>query len=421
MQLLIQRARIVDPGSLHHGKILDIYIEEGKIRRLGTEINAPGVQVFPHSGVCVSPGWIDIGAQVCDPGFEHREDLSSATASAAAGGYTAIAPFPNTLPPVSGKAEVAYLRSKTSGGLVDVHPVGTISENGAGKQIAELMDMAKAGAVAFSDGLHAVKHSGLMLRALQYVRSFNGLVINRPFDEELAFDGQVHEGLVGLGLGLRGIPNLSEDMMAQRDLSLNAYAASRLHIYGVSSGRTVELVRQAKAAGMEVTCSVPVLNIAFDDSALEGYDANFKVLPPLRGAEDRQALCAGLVDGTIDFVVSNHVPLEPEQKLLEFPYAEFGAIGLETTFGLMNKYLSGILDLDSMVRIFALRPREVLGLSMPGIQEGERANLTIFDPERRWKVSADAMHSRSRNTPLDGAELKGRVLGVVNNGAAWWI
>lgn len=415
MQLLLRRARIADPDSPHHGQIRDIFVEEGKIHKIGVDIEAPGAQVFSHAGCWVSPGWMDIGAQVCDPGLEHREDVESAAAAAAAGGYTAIAPFPNTIPPISSKAEVAYLLSKSSGGLVDFFPIGAISENGAGKQIAELMDMAQAGAVAFSDGLYPIRHSGLMLRALQYVRAFQGLVLNRPFEEELALDGQVHEGLISLGLGLRGIPNLAEDMMVQRDLALNAFAESRLHIYGISSGTAVQLIRQAKAAGMDVTCSVPVLNIAYDESALGEYDVHFKVLPPLRGAEDKQALCEGLMDGTIDLVVSNHVPLEPEQKCMEFPYAEFGAIGLETTFGLLNKSLSGTLDVDALVRILAFRPRQLLGLPMPGIREGEKANLTIFDPESTWKVSADKLFSKSRNTPLEGVELKGRVLGIVHN------
>ncbi len=420
MQLLIRDARVVDPGSPHHGEIRDILIEAGKIRRIAPGLDAPGVQVFPYEGAWVSPGWMDVGAQVCDPGLEHREDLASAAAAAAAGGYTAIAPFPNTVPPLSSKAEVAYLLSKSSGSPVAFFPIGSISENGAGKQIAELMDMAQAGAVAFSDGAHAIRHSGLMLRALQYVRSFGGLVINRPFDEELAFDGQVHEGLVSLGLGFRGIPNLAEDMMVQRDLSLNGYAGSRLHIYGISSGRSVQLIREAKAAGMHVTCSVPVLNIAFDDRALGDYDVNFKVLPPLRGAEDRQLLIEGVLDGTIDLVVSNHVPLETEQKLVEFPYAEFGAIGLETTFGLLNKSLSGILEVEALIHILAFRPREVLGLPIPRVREGEKANLTVFDPARTWKVDANTLCSKSRNTPLDGVELKGQVLGIVHNATAWW-
>lgn len=421
MQLLIRDARVVDPGSPYHAQIRDILIEDGRISRIGSGIEVPAAQLFSYEGAWVSPGWMDIGTQVCDPGLEHREDLASAAAAATAGGFTALAPFPNTVPPMSSKAEVAYLLSKSSGGPVDFFPIAAISENGAGKQIAELMDMAQAGAVAFSDGEHPVRHSGLMLRALQYVRSFQGLIINRPFDEELAFDGQVHEGLVSLGLGLRGIPNLAEDMMVQRDLSLNTYAGSRLHIYGLSSGRSVQLVREAKAAGMDVTCSVPALNIAFDDSALGDYDVHFKVLPPLRSAEDRQLLVEGILDGTIDLVVSNHVPLETEQKLVEFPYAAFGAIGLETTFGLLNKSLSGILEVEALIRILAFRPREVLALPIPAIREGEKANLTIFDPERTWKVNANGLYSKSRNTPLDGVELKGQVLGVVNGATVWWL
>jgi dihydroorotase len=363
---------------------------------------------------------MDLGAQVGDPGFEHREDLETASAAAAAGGYTAVAPFPNTAPPVAGKAEVAYLLSRSNNGLVQFHPIGTVSEEGLGKQIAELMDMARAGAVGFSDGRYPVRHSGLMLRALQYVRSFNGLIINGPLDEELAFDGQVHEGLVGIEMGLRGIPALAEEMMVQRDISLNAYAGSRIHIYGISTAGSVALIRTAKAQGMDLTCSVPALNLAYDENAVRDYEVNFKVLPPLRGAEDREALLGGVLDGTIDLIVSNHVPLEAEQKLLEFPYAEFGALGLETAYGVINTALSGRLDVERIVRILAVQPRKILGLPIPCIQEGAQANLTFFNPRLSWKVRAERFFSKSRNTPLEGQVLKGKVLGVINNRQEWW-
>lgn len=420
MELLVRRVTVVDPVSPYHGETVDVYIEGGKISKVGSGLAAGGVREIALKGAYVSPGWMDLGAQIGDPGFEHREDLKTASAAAAAGGYTAIAPFPNTLPPVSGKAEVAYLCSGSSQGVVEFHPIGTISEAGAGKQIAELMDMAQAGAVGFSDGRHPVRHSGLMLRALEYVRAFGGLIINWPFDEELAFDGQVHEGLVSIGLGLRGIPALAEETMVQRDLSLNTYAGSRIHIYGISAAASVALVRAAKARGMDVTCSVPVLNIAYDDSAVREYDVNFKVLPPLREAADRDALLGGILDGTIDLIVSNHVPLEAEQKLLEFPYAEFGAIGLETAYGVINTVLGDRLDLEHIVRILAYRPRNILGLPVPRIQEGVQANLTFFDPQHSWKVDSGRLYSKSRNTPLEGQVLKGKVLGAINNGKDWW-
>lgn len=420
MKLLIRRVTVIDPASPHHGETLDMYIESGRISRLGLGLGIDCGREMVLEGAYVSPGWMDLGAQVGDPGFEHREDLETASAAAAAGGYTAVAPFPNTAPPVAGKAEVAYLLSRSSNELVQFYPIGTVSEEGSGKQIAEMMDMARAGAVGFSDGMLPVRHSGLMLRALQYVRSFDGLIINWPMDEELALDGQIHEGLVSIEMGLRGIPALAEETMVQRDIGLNGYAGSRMHIYGISTSGSVALIRRAKAQGMNLTCSVPVLNIAYDENAVRDYEANFKVLPPLRGKEDREALLAGILDGTIDLIVSNHVPLEAELKLLEFPYAEFGALGLETAYGVINTILCDQLDMENIVRILAYRPRSILGLPVPSIQEGVPANLTFFNPELKWKVEAARFFSKSSNTPLEGRVLKGKVLGVINNSLEWW-
>lgn len=416
MKLLIRKTTVVDPASPYHGKIVDIYVEQDKITGIGPNLKLKADREIDAPGCFVSPGWIDVGVQVMDPGFEQRENLQSAAQAAAIGGFTGIAVFPNTQPVVQGKAEIAYLKNQTKGGLVDFLPIGAISEHCAGKQITEMIDMTTAGAVAFSDGQHAIQDSGLMLRALQYARSFDGLIINRPHEAGLSIEGQMHEGVVSASLGLRGIPNLAEDLMVQRDIYLTDYAASRLHIFGLSSAHSVELVRQAKARGMRISASVPALNLAFDDRALNGFDSNFKVLPPLRGRADQEALKVGLKDGTIDFIVSNHIPLESEVKMLEFPYAEFGAIGLETTFGLVRKALEGILTIEELIIKLASNPRKILGMEQICIREGGQANLTLFQPDTTWVVRDTDLRSKSRNNPLLGTELKGKVLAVVNHG-----
>ena len=420
MKLLIRKAVVVDPHSPYHGKVSDLFIENDTVTGIGSNLKLKADKVVEAEGCHVSPGWVDIGVQAGDPGLEHREDLQSAARAAAAGGYTGIGVFPNTQPVIHSKSEVAYLVTQTKGGLVDFFPIGAISTDSAGKQITEMIDMHHAGAIAFSDGQSAVQDNGLMLRALQYVRTIEGIVINRPYDEALGFEGQMHEGVVSTSLGLRGIPNMAEDLMTQRDIYLTDYAGSRIHLFGLSSGHSVDLVRKAKARGLQVSCSVPALNLAFDDRALVEYDSHFKVMPPLRSPEDQEALKAGLKDGAIDLIVSNHSPLEVELKMLEFPYADFGAIGLETAYGLINKALEGTLTTEELVRKLAINPRKLFGLEPVSIREGGKANLTCFLPDHRWVLRREHLKSKSANSPLIGVELKGKVLGVVNNGQAWW-
>src|SRR5690606_34206657 len=273
---------------------------------------------------------------------------------------------------------------------------GAISIDCAGKDITEMYDMHHAGAVAFSDGQKTVQNSGLMMRALQYVKAFDGLVMNHPQDNGLATEGQMHEGLISTSLGLKGIPSISEELMVQRDLYLADYAGSRLHLFNISTGRSVELVRKAKAEGMEVTASVPVLNLVFDDTAIAEFNSNFKVLPPLREKSDIRALKRGLKTGTISLITSNHTPLDEEAKNLEFPYADFGIINLETTFALCNTFLSDTLKIEELVTILALNPRKLLRLPKPVIETGALANLTIFNTSQEWTFSKHHIRSKSK-------------------------
>ena len=418
MKLLIRNTVVIDPASPYHGKSVDVFIEGDKITGIGTGLKHKADREFEVPGCHLSPGWVDLGAQPMDPGYEHREDLQSLARAAAAGGFTTLAVFPNTLPPVQGKAEIAYLLNQTRDSLVRFLPIGALSEHCDGKQIAELMDMFYAGAVAFSDGQHPVQNSGLLLRALQYVRAFDGLVINRPHDAGLSPEGQIHEGVVSASLGLRGIPNLAEELMVQRDLYLNEYAGSRLHLYGLSSAHSVQLVREARARNLRVSASVPVLNLAYDDRALTDFDPLFKVLPPLRSKSDQDGLKQGLKDGTIELIVSNHVPVEEEGKKLEFPYADFGALGLETAFGLARKALENTLSIEELIVKMAINPRKLLGIEPVCIREGGRADLSLFLPHEKWTVEPKYLRSKSGNSPLLGETLTGMPIGVVHRGKA---
>ncbi len=413
MTVLIKQVKIVDTASEHHGVQTDVLIREGRIERIGADMKADGAQVVLHPGLHLSPGWMDLGAVVGDPGFEHREDIASLCRAAQAGGFTGVAVFPNTDPVMQTKAGIEYLLRGALDAPVELFPIGALTTDCKGREITEMIDMHRHGAAAFSDGLHPVQDGGTMLRALQYVKAFGGRVINAPLDKSVAADGQLHEGVVSTALGMKGIPALAEELMVRRDLSLTAYTGSRLHISGISTAASVELVRRAKAEGVDVTCSTPVLNLAFDEEVMRTFDTNFKVLPPLRKVEDMEALRQGLTDGTIDVIFSNHVPWEEEAKELEFPYAAFGAEGLETAFALANTTLGRHLSLGTLIEKLTLAPRKVLDLAPVHIREGAVANCTLFLPEEEWTVTESDLRSHARNNPLVGKKLKGRVWGTI--------
>ena len=423
--LLLKNVTIIAPSSDLNGQIKDIFINKnGQIEEIGTDISVPkSTALFEKEGACVSIGWADVGVQTCDPGFEHREDLASTARAAMAGGFTAVMPFPNTEPATHSKSEILYIKNKTQSYLVDFHPIGALSENTKGKDMAELLDMHHAGAVAFSDGKKAVQDGGLILRGVQYATIFNGIIFNSPFDKSIAPHGQIHEGVTSTSLGLPGIPSMAEEIMVQRDLQLLEYAQGRLHFHNISTARSVDLVRQAKKQGLNVTASVAVLNLCLTDEALSHFDTNLKVMPPLREKSDIEALIKGLKDGTIDFIDSNHSPIDTEGKDLEFPYAAFGAIGMESAFSLSNTFLNKKLTIEQLIELWAIKSRTILGLKIPEITEGVTANLTIFNPNEKWTFTEKDIYSKSKNSPLlsqpDLAELKGRVYGVVNKGQYW--
>lgn len=411
--MLLKNVRIVTGNTdTHTAQPQDIRLRNGRIEAIGHLSPEAGESVHEWPNAHVSPGWMDVGAHTGDPGYEHREDLHTAAAAAAAGGFTAVACFPNTHPALHSKSEVLYILNKTAALPVRFHPIGAVSQDCEGKDLAELYDMHAAGAVAFSDGCHPVQDAGLLLRAMQYASAFGGLIINQPHHKTLAAGGQMHEGLMSTSLGLRGLSALAEEIMVQRDLSLLEYAADggRLHIHLVSTAKSVAMLREAKRAGLPVTASVAVANLCFTDEKLSDFNSNWKLLPPLRSAADTEALLEGLADGTLDFICSNHTPWDEEAKNLEFPYAEFGMTGLETCFALCRTFLGKNLTLNDVVEKLAVGPRRVLGLPVPEIREGAVAELTVFDPDAAWVLTEKDLRSKSRNTPLVGQQLKGKVL-----------
>jgi dihydroorotase len=418
MNCLIKNALIIDQLSPFHRQLVDVFIEKNKISRIGAalKINSTHHETWDIQGAFLSPGWIDVGTQIGEPGFEEREDLYSVAKAAAFGGFTGIATYPNTHPAIHSKSEVAYIKHKTADFLPDFYPIGALSHDCKGIDIAEMYDMYHAGAVAFSDGNKPVQHNGVMLRALQYVKTFDGVILNRPHDSSVAGNGQMHEGRVSTSLGLVGIPSLSEEIMIIRDIALCEYACSRLHIMDVSTASGVALIRAAKQKGLRVTSAVTVMNLAFNDTKLMDFDTNLKVLPPLRTENDREALLNGIADGTIDGITTNHAPYNNELKDIEFTYSKFGAIGLETAFSLWNTNCEAIATPELWVEKVALHPRKLFNLPKISIQKGCTANFTIFDTTSEWVVALKDIQSKSKNTALIGTKLKGHVLGVMNNG-----
>lgn len=414
MSLLLQQVKVIDPTSEFNGQVVDIHIEDGHIKQISTTIHIEGIEIWKVEGACVSVGWLDVGTQIGDPGFEHREDLESAANAASAGGFTAVACLPNTHPTIHSKSEVLYIKNRTLHSIVDFYPIGAISQDCNGKDLAELMDMHHEGAVAFSDGTHSIQNSGLIMRGLLYTKPFDGLLMNHPHDDQIAGKGFVHEGVISTSLGLRGIPALSEEMMVERDLHLVEYAAGRLHFSNISSANSVELIRKAKAKGLKVTASVNPMNLVYTDQYLIDFDANYKVYPPLREEADRLALIEGLKDGTIDLICSNHMPQDSESKQLEFAYADFGVIMLETTYALLKTHLAEELSDELLVEKLSVNPRQLLKRSYPSIKAGSVANLTVFDANKNWMVQPQAICSKSSNTPLLGQKLTGKVIGVIN-------
>ncbi|WDF80276.1 dihydroorotase family protein [Mucilaginibacter sp. AW1-7] len=411
MNLLIKSATILDPGSPFHQQIADILIENGVITRIADDIEADA-KLIEAEGKYVSPGFFDLNCNIGELGLETKEDIASGTQAAAAGGFTGVAMMPNTANPVHSKAEVEYLINRSKGNLVDVYPLGTISHKREGKDLAEMYDMFLSGAKAFTDGNRPVQDAGLMERALLYAQGFDAMVFSYPEDTAIAGKAKVNEGEISTLLGMKGIPSLAEELMIARDLYLAEYTVSKIHFSTISTARSVELIREAKRKGLEVTCDVAAHHLILTDEALLGFDSQYKVKPPLRTRDDVKALIKGLKDGTIDAIVSQHTPHEIEFKDVEFEVAAYGMVGFQTVLPLA---LKAGLPVELLVEKLAINPREILGVAVPVIAEDEKANLVLFDIDTEWEYNSKSNMSKSINSPFIGDTLKGKVLLTFNN------
>ncbi len=416
MNILIKQATIIDSTSQYNGRVVDILIEKGVITQIKKTITPEkGVKTIEAEGLHVSAGWLDMQVNFCDPGYEHKETLNNGLKSAAKGGFTSVCLMSGTNPPLHNKAQIEYVANRAKDNLVEVLAIGTLSHNQEGKDLSEMYDMKLSGAVAFSDYKKSTKDAGLILRALQYSQNINSFIITHCDDKTISHDGLVNEGVTSTKLGLKGIPALAEEIMLQRNIQILEYTGGKMHIPTISTKGSVELIKKAKAKKLNITCGVAAYNLLLDDSELEGFDTNYKVNPPLRTKEDIDALKKGLADGVIDVIVSDHAPQDIESKDLEFDLADDGMVGLESCFGVVNTALGSKLSLEIIIDTLTKNPRSILGLDTVSVKEGAEANLTLFNPTKKYVFGKSHIVAANKNSGIIGKELKGVVIAVVNN------
>lgn len=411
MQLLIKGGRVVDP-SQNLDKVCDVLIRDGKIAEIG-EIAAAGFapnEIEDASGKVVTPGLIDMHVHFREPGFEHKEDVKSGASAAAVGGFTAVAAMPNTAPVTGTRPVVEFVASQgRAAGLSKVYPIGAMTKELKGEEMAEIGDMLQGGAVAFSDDAFPIGNAVLMRRVMEYCSMLNAPVILHCEDKSLADDGLMNEGLLATTLGLRGIPDEAEEISIDRNIRIANLAGCKMHVAHVSTKGSVEIIRRAKADGMKVTCETCPQYFSLTEEAVIGYDSNAKINPPLRTAEDVEAIKAGLADGTIDVIATDHAPHAIEEKEVEFAYAPCGMVGLETSVGLVLTELveAGILTLNEAICKMSAVPAQILGIDGGTLQVGKPADITVLDLSKEYVVDPSKFHSKSKNSPLGGRKLRG--------------
>lgn len=412
MKLLIKGGRVVDP-SQERDEVTDIYIEDGKISEIGTDLDPEGlnIEIIDASGMIVAPGLVDMHCHLRDPGFEYKEDIESGTRAAAMGGFTSVACMPNTSPVIDNAAVVEYITSRAEKvGCVNVYPIGAISKGLQGKELAEIGDMKFAGVVAVSDDGRPVVESGLMRRAMEYADMFDVTVVSHCEDMGLADGGSMNEGAVATSMGLRGITRAAEEVMVSRDILIAEATRTAVHIAHVSTRGSVELVRQAKKRGVRVTCETCPHYFTLTEKACEGFNTNAKMNPPLRTDDDVQAIKDGLADGTIDAIATDHAPHHADEKQCEFAAAQNGIIGFETALGLGITYLvkENVLTLGKFLEKMTANPANILGLNKGTLRVGTAADIVIFSPDKEYEVKAEEFESKSKNSPYDGWKLYGK-------------
>lgn len=414
MKLLIKNVTVSDLASSHNGKTLDILLEDGKIIDMGTGLTASTQEVIDEKGLYISPGAFDLIGSIPEPGEEYKENLMSGMQAAQNGGFSAIGLVPHHLSPCDSLEKVQYLKNSAKFTGVDIHPIGALTQGLKGENMSELYDMQTQGAVAFSENRSFLKNTEVMKTAVEYSRIFNGTVFSFPYDMSICKGSMVNEGKISVFLGMKGNPSISEAMGVDRDLSIAKYTEGRMHFACISTKESVEKIRQAKAEGLLVTASVAINNLYFTDESLLGFDQNLKVIPPIRSNEDRDALIEGILDGTIDCIVSNHHPQDQDAKKCEFSIAKNGAISYQTAIPAAYEVLKDKMSIDEFTNIFTHRAKYTVNMEADGIEVGNTANLTLFTIDENYDFTMNKIVSKSSNSPYINKSFSWKAYGIYN-------
>ena len=412
MNTLLKSATIIDSSSAYHQQKKDILIIGGRIKKISDNISIrKDYKVIIKDNLHVSQGWFDTSVSFGEPGYEERETINNGLNVAAKSGFTAVAVNANTNPIIDNKSAIEFLINKSSNSATRLYPIGALTKGSKGMNMAELYDMKKSGAIAFSDYKKPVLNDNLLKIALQYTQDFNGLIFSFPRNNSISGEGIVNEGVNSTILGLKGAPALAEHLQISRDLYLLNYTGGKLHIPTISSKKSIELIKEAKKKGLNITCSVAAHNLVITDDELHGFDSKNKVNPPLRTKEDTKALKIAIASGVIDIITSDHNPINIENKKVEFSEAKDGTIGLESFFGAVNS----VLKIEDFIESITNKPRKIFGLKVTEIKEGNQADLTLFDPEGDSIFSNTDILSTSKNSIFIDKKMKGKVFGVFAN------
>lgn len=415
MTILLRQVKIADQHSPFNGQVKDILLQDAVLISIQDHYEGKADQIVDIPGTIVSTGWVDPFTHFCDPGYEHRETLVSGAAAAQAGGFTTVFVVPNTHPVVDNKTQVNYIIQQNQQLPIHVLPIGALSKKIEGKDLAEMIDMHHSGAVASSDGLYPVQSTLLFLKALQYVKTFDGVVIQMPIDKSLGSIGLMNEGITSTQLGLPGIPAIAEELMIARDIELLKYTNSKLHITGVSTAKGMALIEAGKKAGLALTCSVTPYHLYFNETDLTTYDTLLKVFPPLRTKSDQAALLDAVERGVVDCISSHHQPQDWDGKTIEFEYAKAGIASIETTYSTINHLLPKLKE-DAIANLLSNNARSIFNLGSNTIQEGQVVDLTCFNPTIEATHSKLASKSKSANNPFWDKPLKGKVVATYVKG-----
>ena len=412
MKLIIRDSRIIDPKSSFHNQVVDLQIENGILTKIGSKLpNTSNLEEIKLENLHVSQGWFDSSVSFGEPGFEDRETIANGLNVAAKSGFTAIALQPNSYPIIDNQSQINFVKSKAIGFATQLYPIGALTKESLGKDLAEMFDMKNAGAIAFGDYNKNLNNPNLLKIALQYAQDFDSLVITYCQDSDLKGNGAANEGIVSTRLGLKGIPNLAEELIVARNLFLLEYTGGKMHIPTISTAKSVRLIKEAKTKGLNITCSVTVHHLVLTDEKLEGFDTRYKVSPPLRTEIDRNAMLNGVKDGIIDMITSDHNPIDIEHKKMEFDLAKNGTIGLESAFGA----LLTVLPLEIIIEKLTTG-KTTFNLENQNIEEGKKANLTFFNPDENWVFDKEKINSKSKNSAFLGMKMKGKVYGIFSEG-----